>query len=189
MGGYKINSQVENWNSYYRDVIADFYGVKQYYPLSFLVIRPVVLPELAQIQVVAANRDLIDATKAVKTDFLGDYSRELRIVIPLEYREIGCEVYGLKWVDTTKLRYEDIHFYMDKRLGNYGYKLCVGTPESFPKMKNVILENIRTAENMMIAYEKIMTGTSSKLELIAYDHGDAGRKQYNKNRDAYRTRR
>jgi hypothetical protein len=63
------------------------------------------------------------------------------------------------------------------------------TPESFPLMKNVILENIRTAENMLIAYERVMAGESETLDLIAYSHGDKGREQFKKNRKKYISKR
>lgn len=185
MGGFAIIEH--DWNLYFQNVLSDFKELKDFYPFSFLTILPTAVPTLAQVRVVAANKDLINLARAVETDFLGEFTRELHIVIPIDYRESGCKVYGAKWVDITKLEYKDIHFYQDSRLGDYGYELCVGTPESFPKIKNVILENIRTAEYMLIAYERIMTGSSNKLDLFAYAHGETGRKQYNKN--SYRMRR
>ena len=104
------------------------------------------------------------------------------------YREKGCDVYGGKWIDLRKLKDEDYHFhYQDGQpfQTRYGYRLCVGTPESFPLMRNVILESVRTAENMLIAYERIMIGESNHLEVIAYGHGDVGRVQFNNNTHKY----
>ena len=69
------------------------------------------------------------------------------------------------------------------------YSLCVGLPESFPLMKNVILENVKTAENMLIAYERVMTGVSNTLELIAYSHGEHGSKEFQHNKLRYTSRK
>ena len=45
-------------------------------------------------------------------------------------------------------------------------------------MDNVLLENVRTADMMLIAYKDVMTGKSDKLNLKAYAHGTAGEKEY-----------
>ena len=177
-----------NWNEYYKNVLADYRGMKKQYPFSYLTILPTVKPSLATMKVIAANKDLIELGNSREADFLGQYSRELFLIVPANYKQAGCSVYGAKWLDFEKFRQEDLHFYPDdnaqlKRL--YGNKLCVGTPDSFPLMKNVILENVRTAENMLIAYEKIITGASDALELIAYAHGEDGRQQFRKNRTKY----
>lgn len=126
---------------------------------------------------------------AVETDFTDEYSRELHIEIPVNYRENGCKVYGAGWIDPKKFENKDIHFYSRARLQPDGFELCVGTPESFPMMKNVILENVKTAENMLIAYERVMTGASDHLDLIAYAHGENGRKQFQQNKTRYLPRR
>ena len=86
------------------------------------------------------------------------------------------------------LNFHDIHLVREKSITEntiWGYKLCVGTPESFALMQNVILENVRTAEHMLIGYEHIMRGETKSLDIIAYDHGDAGRKQFKKNKHRF----
>lgn len=173
------------WDMYYKSVLSDYRELKECYPFCCLSIFPTIKPEPAVIRVVAANKDLIEMTSAVESDFTGDYSRELRIVVPVDYRERGCKVYGAKWVDSEILDDEDIHFYCQEQLLLYGYELCVGTPESFPLMRNVILENVKTAENMLIAYERVMTGDSDRLQLLAYAHDDKGRKQFMNNKNKY----
>ena len=92
-------------------------------------------------------------------------------------------------MDARRFEKKDLHFYDDKLPNPHGYLMCVGLTESFPLMKNVILENVKTAENMLIAYERVMTGVSSKLELIAYSHGDAGKKQFRRNKARYTSKR
>lgn len=140
------------------------------------------------IRVVAANKRLIDAINGVEKDFVCEYSRELYLVVPVTYRVSGCEVYGAKWVDVKKLNNKDVHFFHKQDeliVTECGLKICVGTPESFLFMKNVILENVRTAENMLIAYERVMSGKANELELIAYAHGEAGRVQFKSNKSRY----
>lgn len=92
-------------------------------------------------------------------------------------------MYGGKWVDFKSIPHKDLHFYSDKM--KTGYRMCVGTPESFSLMNNVILENVRTAENMLIAYECYMNGDSKNLNLIAYNHGEIGRKQFKQSKTKY----
>ncbi len=185
MERFVINMQNIDWKQYYVDVLTDFRELKENYPFSNLTILPTNEPALATIRVVAANKKLIEMTGAVETDFTDEYSRELRIVIPTDYRENGCKVYGARWVDLKKFEDKDIHFCNHAQLQPDGYELCVGTPESFPLMKNIILESVKTAENMLIAYERVMTGYTDSVELIAYAHGNKGRKQFQQNRARY----
>lgn len=166
--------------------------MKEKYPFSFLTILPTTQPSLATITVVAANIKLIRDTYSVKEDYLGEYSKELYIVVPIKYREGGCYVYGGRWVNLEKLHYDDIHFHQDKGAyihSKHGYCLCVGTPESFSLMDNVILENVKTAENMLIAYERVMRGFADRLVLNAYSHGNAGRLQFKSSRAKYKSKR
>lgn len=181
-----------DWNLYYNSVRADFHGLKARYPFCSLTILPTAKPSLAEIRVVAVCKELIDAVYGVESDFIGEYSRELHLYVPTNYQETGCTVYGAGWVKTDKLANEDVHFFHEDWMlirTQYGLKMCVGTPESFSMMKNVILENVRTAENMLIAYERVMRGDSNRVELIAYAHGDEGRNQFKQNRKRYATKR
>lgn len=181
-----------DWNLYYNSVRTDFHGLKAHYPFCSLIILPTAKPTLAEIRVVAVCKKLTDAVFGVESDFLGEYSRELHLYVPTNYKETGCTVYGAGWVKTDKLANEDIHFFHEGGMlirTQYGLKMCVGTPESFSMMKNVILENVRTAENMLIAYERVMRRDSNRVELIAYAHGDEGRIQFQKNRRRYESRR
>lgn len=166
--------------------------MKAQYPFCYLTIPPTIEPSRAEIRVVAANIDLIEAVDGFESDFLGDYSKELHLIIPFDYQKRGCIVYGAGWVNTDKLPNEDIHFFHDNGKlirTKHGLQICVGTPESFPLMNNVILENVRTADNMLIAYERVMAGLTDKLEVIAYSHGDKGRRQFRKNKQRYITKR
>ncbi len=177
-----------DWEKYYSDVLTDYREMKEQYPFSYLTILPTIKPELATIRVVATNKDLIEAVGGVETDFLGEYSKELYVIIPIYYQSEGCKVYGGKWINDKRLKKDDIHYYCDRK-NKFGFQLCVGIPESFSLMKNVILENVKTAENMLVAYERVMAGYSEKLMLISYAHGDKGRNQFQKNPKKYLPKR
>lgn len=180
-----MQEEKDKWSDYYSAVIRDYTELKEHYPFSYLSIPPTIVPKPASLRVVAANIELVQSINADENDFLGDYSRELYISIPVDYKEKGCKVYGAKWVDVKLFQNHDIHFYNHADLEKMGYELCVGTPESFSLMPNVILENIKTAERMLIAYEQVMTGATKQLNLIAYSHGDAGRRQFKHDRTRY----
>ncbi|MCR5629592.1 hypothetical protein [Eubacterium sp.] len=179
----------KKWSEYYTSVIKDYKGLKEQYPFSSLLIPPTVNPSFVLLHVVAANLDLIQNVMGTEEDFIGEYSKVLYVEVPVDYKKNGCNVYGANWIDVKKIKEQDVHFYTRERKEFYGYKLCVGTPESFPLMPNVLLENIRTAERMLIAYEQFMRGEIDKLNLIAYAHGDMGRKQFDRNRSKYNPER
>lgn len=121
----------------------------------------------------------------MKEDFLGDYSKGLVVKVPLDYRSMGCEVYGASWIRVSELAKDDRHFHDDCRLTELGYRLCVGVPESFPLMDNVLLECVRTADNMLVAYERVMRGEAERVELASYSHGLAGIKEYRRDGNKY----
>lgn len=112
----------------------------------------------------------------------------IHLKITLDYRSSGCLVYGGKWIDERKIPAKDMHlFHSNNQLveNRFGYKMCVGTPESFSSMKNVLLEAVKTADNMLVAYERVQSGTSDRVILNAYSHGDIGRKEYQNDRKRY----
>ena len=89
----------EEISAYYRNVFEDFEELKRVYPFCYLTILPTVEPREASIRVVAADKGLIDITGATEDDFLGEYSRELWIGIPLSYKKMDAiflEESGLK---------------------------------------------------------------------------------------------
>lgn len=162
--------------------------MKKDYPYSYLTILPSDKPRIAYLRVVAANKAIIEKIGGLESDFIKDYSRELYLFIPHDYKTQGCHVYGGKWIDKKKLMEKDVHFHHSNGkviYTEYGYQLCVGTPGSFSLLKNVILENVKTAEHMLIAYEQVMTGMTSELNLLAYAHGSKGIKQFENNKNKY----
>lgn len=180
------NDQVLLIKQYYKDVLSDFAEVKEEYPFCYLTIPPTVEPQRAEICVVAANCRLIAECYAVKEDFIGDYSKKLRLSIPADYKDKGCKVYGGAWIDSNKIPEAHRHFYPARGLyKSYGYEFCVGVPDSFKTLKNVILENIRTAEHLLIAYENYLCGNTDSIVIEGYSHGDRGILEYGKNKEKY----
>ncbi len=170
---------------YYNTVRNDFVKMKEKYPFAELSIPPSVKPEIATVKMIAASKELIELTYASEEDFKGEYSKELFIEIPFDYKEIGCRVYGADWVDLRKFKNSEIHFNGPRRLDGRGYLMCVGVTESFRTMDNVLLECVKTADMMLIAYREVMTGCSNRLNLRTYSHGDAGISEYKQDREKY----
>ena len=177
--------KIEDWINYYKKVKHDFEELKNRYPFSELILPPTAKPSQAKIMSIAVEKRLIDTINGKRDDFLGAYSKQIFLEIPLDYTQSGCIVYGGKWINVDSIKPQDIHLYRkNKHFHNsaYGYELCVGIPESFSHMRNVILEAVRTADNLLVAYERVQTGESTDLILHAYSHGDTGRNEYAKDR-------
>ncbi len=165
------------YTEYYKAVFKDYKELKAEYPFSYLCIPPTSAPSLAQMIVIAVNISTIARTGGRIDDFTGLYSRKLRVEIPIDYRQVGCKIYGGKWIEKNVIKKEYWHFNgTDDKYGNHNF--CVGVPKSFCGMDNVLLENIRTADNMLTAYRRYITGKSDTLELIAYSHGKRGEIEY-----------
>lgn len=176
-------TEIESARVYVEDVFADIQQAREKYPFIEATLLPTVELSPIQLKVVAVNKSLLERTNAKCEDFIGPYSREIEIIVPFDYKKAGCKVYGGKWIDTKLVKEEYQHFNGKRKDGCYLF--CVGVPESFSQMENVILENIRTAEKMLIAYELYQTGETRTLELNAYSHGMKGINEYIKDKKRY----
>lgn len=165
-------------DNYFNSIIEDYREVENVYPFSYLTIPPTVKSSIAKIKLLAINSELIDLTHATEVDLIGDYSRELWIDIPFDYKMNGCIVYGGKWIDKSKIPLGQQHFY--EYDSNKGYRLCVGVPESFIVMNNVILGCARTADHILTAYADFMSGRTDRIILKEYSHGETGINEYRK---------
>lgn len=167
----------------YRECVKrDFDELILEYPFSQLTFPPTVNFEPAIVRTVAVHKDLLEEVRGRKEDFMGKYSKELYIIIPRDYKQKGCKVYGAPWIDFKRIKPEDNHFFpnIEKSASSSsrGFHMCVGVPASFPRMKNVLLENVRTADNMLVAYKNAMINNLDTIELKAYSHGDKGKEEY-----------
>ena len=183
LGGHSL-TEIESARVYVEDVFADIQQARKKYPFIEATLLPTVDPTPIQLRVVAVNKSLLEQTNATCEDFVGPYSKELEIIVPFDYKNAGCKVYGGKWIDTIMVKEEYQHFNGKRKDGCYLF--CVGVPESFPQMENVILENIKTAEKILIAYELYQTGETKILELNAYSHGTKGINEYIEDKKKYK---
>lgn len=176
-----------------RSIQSDFDELSRFYPFSSIVFFNVNSRYLACITAVAASVELINAINGREEDFTGNYSRTVFLFVPVDYKECGCHVYGCGWIDFDYIADKDKHFYLDSiniRRGKkvetiykylptpFGYRMCVGVPESFSRLKNVLLECLKTADNLLTAYERIMRGISRTLAVSSYSHGNLGRREF-----------
>lgn len=170
---------------YLNGVRADFEELLRFYPFAGMRQRPSI-PPVVHVRVVAASAKLVAKTMAVEADFIGEYSKELHVVAPLGYRMRGCDVYGGRWIRPEDLAKRDWHFYVDEHLDEWGYRLCVGVPESFVAMNNVLLECVKTADSVLVAYERAMRSKSKGIgPLTAYSHGAKGIGEYRRDQRRY----
>lgn len=179
-----MEMQKNDYRKYYEDVRKDFEELKAEYPYSTMYMAPTVEPKQIRLRVIAVHRDIILAAKAEEEDFLEEYSKELQIVIPWDYKKQGCKVYGGVWLREELIHEADRHFYEKRKNGTREF--CVGVNESFRTLNNVILENVKTAENMLIAYEQVQKGITPRARLIGYAHGNKGEKEYERDRKKYK---
>lgn len=175
-----------NYREYYQSVKRDFEELKKEYPFSTIYLPPTREPICVRIRVVAVNNKILQISSGEETDYLGKYSRELKLDVPYNYREVGCNVYGGRWIIEGAIHEADRHFYEKGKDGTR--LLCVGTRKSFQKLRNVILENVKTAENMLIAYELVQEGITRRAEIIGYSHGNRGEIEYEKDRRKYESK-
>ena len=92
---------------------------------------------------------------------------------------------GGSWFDIDKIPFEDRHFY---ETPDCDYQFCLGVPQSFKSLRNVVLENVKTAEQMLFAYESYQQGMTNKVKLISYSHGKKGMDEYERNKKRYRAK-
>ena len=142
-------TEIEMTQQYFEDAFTDIKRARKEYPYIETVLLPTADPSEIQLNVIAVNKSMLEQTKSKREDYVGPYSRELEIIVPFDYKKFGCKVYGGKWIDTNLVE-KKYHHFNGKRNDGY-YLFCVGVPESFSKLDNVILENISTAEKMLIA--------------------------------------
>ena len=176
-----------DYKKYYENVKRNVEELKGHYPFVEMKIYPTDKPSEVELNIIAVNKKILEITGADKEMFTGAYSRELKVIIPFDYQNVGCEVYGAKWVRNESVNTKDWHFFPNT-LGEYK-RLCVGVPKSFSSFENVILECVKTAENMLIAYEQIHKGVTNKLEIKAYSHGEKGKDEYERDKRKYREKR
>lgn len=173
---------------YRDDVECDIQELKKKYKYVERVIFPLAKPYLVILKIIAVNNHIIEKTGGVKEDFIGDYSKEITVVIPIDYKNIGCYVYGAKWVEIEKIPEAQRHFFLNGTTEDGYKKICVGAPSSHREMKNPILENVRTAEHILFEYELFLSGFKKRIDLIEYSHGDRGEEEYQRNAKRYKTR-
>lgn len=174
----------EQYRHYAAQVSCDVEQLKRVYPWTRTIYSPSSVPSPIQLSVTAVSKDVIETLQAREEDFLAEYSKSLQVTIPFDYEQKGCEIYGAGWLDIEAVPQEDRHFFGSK---NGLHKFCLGVPVSFAQMNNVILENIKTADNMLVAYELFQKGINQGVNLIAYSHGKVGEDEYAKDKKKYKS--
>lgn len=162
---------------YYNKVNEDILEASKYYPWINEIYIPTKKPVSKVYEVIVVNKNFIENTFSTKDDFISEYSKKVTVIVPNNYPKTHCLIYGGAWIDIDKISYNDRHFYPQA----CGLNLfCVGVPKSVNDYSNIILENFKTIENMLTAYELYQKGETNTLELLSYSHGKEGEKEYGK---------
>ena len=170
---------------YYDKVDKDINEASKYYPWINEVYIPTVKPISKIYEIIVVNKNFIDDSVSIKDDFINEYSKKVIVIVPNNYPNTHCLVYGGNWIDIEKVSYDDRHFYPQE----CGLNLfCVGVPKSVNDYSNIILENLKTVENMLNAYELYQKGETNTLELLSYSHGKEGEREYGKQKRKNRIR-
>lgn len=170
---------------YYAKVNEDMVEASIHYPWINEVYIPKVKPISKVYEVIVVNKEFIDNTLSIKDDFIYEYLKKVTVIVPTNYPNNHCLIYGGEWIDVKKMSYANRHFYPHKSGLNL---FCVGVPKSINDYSNIILENLRTVENMLNAYELYQKGEINTLELIAYSHGKEGEKEYERKKRIHKNR-
>lgn len=179
-------SDISNRDDYYHKVCENIRELQDIYPFTTFTCPPTVQIQPVTVYVIAADKNLVQKTCAMRQDFLQRYSKELEVIVPFDYQTAGCKVYGGSWIDLDKIPSEYQHFH--GRLSDGRLCFCVGVPESFGKMRNVVLECVRTADRMLTAYELFQSGQTETVELISYAHGQEGIDEYRGEKKKYQSK-
>lgn len=170
----------------------DFRELIQHYPFSQMIL---VDKKEIHFEVYAINKKEIDQLRIKKHKISNDkYSRRLYIIIRNNYRDSGPIIYSMeKWKSLNLIPYESKHFYDKKELkyenGTFkidtpgfsagkGYLTCTSVSIANKNMGNPLLENVKSAEMMLISYELFLRGINKTIVLRQYSHGDEGVEQY-----------
>lgn len=160
---------------YFYAVNRDINEALKYYPWINEIYIPTIIPTTKIYEAIVVNKKIIDLTRAEREDFTKDYSKKVYIIVPPKYPYQHCLIFGGRWIKEYKLQVKDIHF---EELFDKIKLFCVGVPKSVLNFSNIILDNLKTIENMLICYELYQKGKSNKLELLAYSHGIEGELEY-----------
>lgn len=186
LGGFGALDNTMNNASYYHKVREDIRELQSIYPFTTFTCPPTVQMQPITIHVIAADNILIQKTCAMREDFIQEYSKELEVIVPFDYQTAGCTVYGGGWIDLNKIPSKYHHFH--GRIPDGRFSFCVGVPESFREMRNVILECVKTADRMLTAYELYQSRQTEIFELISYAHGQKGIAEYREKKTKYQSK-
>lgn len=168
---------------FFHQIERDISEASHYYPwLTCQHVRSPSAKDMtaAVISVIAVNKDIINQTECSKEDCISEYSHQIILYADENYQTNGCTVFGGQWIKPKLIPFEEQHWYKNMALKDGTKCLCIGIPQSFADQRNVILESIKTAENLLTYYQILQEGKTPPAKLIQYSHGDLGIYEYRK---------
>lgn len=182
-----FNGTDDDFRGYQERVERDLFEVTNYYPFTSEIIIPTNNPKITKVyETYLLNKELINCFCITKDYCIQQYSSyRCIIVVPFDYIKNGCYIIIDNGIDVDRI--PNNHFHFNHKFDD-GIQFCAGVPESFCNLRNVILENCRTAENYLIQINLFLNKDIDEIRLIEYSHGAEGRREYDKKRNKYRTK-
>ena len=180
------NCNLLQYNTYLSDVEKDVAELKKIYPFIFEIVIPISKSLINRIyEVYLIEKNVIDGFSLTRGYAVNKLqNRKVLLIIPIDYKRRGAKIIFNKVFSINDIPQHHVHFnayYKD------GYEFCAGVPESMINLKNVLLENCRTAENYLVQVNSYLNNETNKINMIEYSHGDKGRKEYE--REKYRRKK
>lgn len=171
----------------------DFSELRKEYPFSRMVY---VKADLICFEVwTYSSTDLAKFCLSFDEIKLVQNSRRAYLIAREDYVRSGALVYAFGgWDNLSRIEKKDQHFYnpsipegieygpLLNFIKNGGREVCVCVPSDVPTMDNPLLENVKTLDHMLAAYDQVIRGKSDRVVLHAYSHGLKGIEEYEKDR-------
>ena len=86
-------------NEYYDIVNKDIDEASKYYPWIKEIYIPTVKPKSKVYEVIVVNKKFIEDSFSIEEDFINEYSKKVFVIVPNNYPNAHCLVYGGSWID------------------------------------------------------------------------------------------
>ena len=131
-------------------------------------------------EVFAINIELLKKLD-IDEDYLRDetYHKRIYLIVKNDYLTNGPIVYSLEdWPNLDKIPENNMHFYFNKLVNGRGYRTCSCVQIANRHMDNPLLENVKSTEMLLSAYELFLLGINDIVVLRQYSHGDKGVEEF-----------
>lgn len=170
----------------------DFRAMRDEYPFSRMVW---VRRDLIVFETWGYSRAYIEKFNRQFDDVVTEErSKRILLLVDNDYVRKGATPYALEgWSGLDMIDSSDRHFYDTQKpredcpplmeFWERGAKeICPCVPMAVLEMENPLLENVRTVDHLLSAYEQFLKGNTSRVVLREYSHNEEGEREYARER-------